>query len=192
MTFALPEYDQAFSTFIYTTANALARAHHPLLAEMRTETTETGASSVVDSRESDQLHLPSESIGFQIAWDRADVVNGNFEALLLQLDSASGELGEKLMAMFVKTVTAVTDSTGNVVKAEGGEFTFETFYEALDQMEWSLDENDELVMPSLVMHPETIKKLPTEQTPEQKTAMDDLKRRKREELLAQRRRRRLS
>jgi hypothetical protein len=61
----------------------------------------------------------------------------------------------------------------------------------LDKMEWQLDENDELSTPSIVMHPDTVSKLP-QATPEQVKMIKELKARKLEELLARRRRRRLS
>lgn len=192
MPLELREYDDAFAHFLYHTANALARAQHPLLAEMRTETTESGASSVVDRRDGERLDLPSDLIGFEMRWDRDDVLIGNFEALLLQLDSASNELGEKLIAKFVETVSSVTESTGNVIDAKGEKFSFEMFVEMLETIEWSLDDDDELVMPSLLMHPNQAKNLPSEATPEQRAIVDELKRRKKEELLAKRRRRRLS
>jgi len=159
---------------------------------MRTETTESGASSVVDRRGGEQLDLPSELIGFEMGWDRDDVLAGNFEALLLQLDCASKALGEKLIARLVETLSSVTESTGNVVHAEGKKFSFEMLVEMLEKIAWSLDDDDELAMPSLLMHPDQTKNLPSEATPEQRAVLNDLMRRKKEELLAKRRRRRLS
>lgn len=192
MSFQLPEYDRAFTGFLYTTANELARAQHPLLAQIRTETTESGASSVVDGRDQEQLELPSEPVGFRMEWDRDDMVAGKFDALILMLDAASNELGQGLMAMLVRTISAVTESTGNVIDAKGRKLSFELFVESLEQIEWSLDDDDELVLPSILLHPDQMKNLPTEATPEQRAILDDLHRRKREELLAKRRRRRLS
>ncbi len=191
MPFDLPEYDEAFKAFLYTSVNALARARDPLLAGIPEETTENAGSSVLDSRTDEPLDLPSEKVGFEIGWERNDVLEGNFETLLLQFDSASKELAEKLVGMFLKTVGAVTESTGNVVNAEGQPLTFELIYEMLDKIEYTLDDDDELEMPSMVMHPNMMKKLP-KPTPEQEAAIEELKQRKREELLAQRRRRRLS
>jgi hypothetical protein len=192
LSFLLPEYDRAFTEFLYTTANELARAQHPLLAQIRTETTESGASSVVDGRDQEQLQLPSEPVGFRMEWDRDDMVAGKFDELILMLDAASNELGEGLTAMLIKTMTAVTESTGNVIDAGGRKLSFDLFVESLEQIEWSLDDDDELVQPSIILHPDQMKNLPTEATPEQRAILDELHRRKREELLAKRRRRRLS
>jgi hypothetical protein len=106
--------------------------------------------------------------------------------------AASNELGEKLLGMFFKTMDAVTESTGNIVDAGGEKFSFELLVETLEKIEWSLDDEGELVMPSIIMHPDQMKNLPAEATPAQKAELDELKRRKKEELLAQRRSRRLS
>jgi hypothetical protein len=189
--FELPEYHEAFTAFAYSSVNALARAQSPLLGGIKEEVVESGGSTVVDSRTDERLDLSSEPVGFELEWERDDVLNGNFEALLLQLDSASLELAEKLVGMFVKTMGEVTEATGNVVNAEGSPPTFELIYDMLDKIVYSLDDDDELQMPSMIMHPDMVKKLPT-LTPEQEAALDELKQRKREELLAKRRRRRLS
>jgi hypothetical protein len=148
MPFKLPEYDDAFVGFIQKTTHELAGAHHPLLAEMRFEDTESGASSVVDSREGEVLDLPSERVGFEMTSEHEDIRNSNFEPLLAQLDSAGAELGEQLMKIFFSSMNAVTESTGNVVDAEGKGFSFDLLFELLEKMEFSLDDNDELVMPS--------------------------------------------
>lgn len=191
MLFALPQYDQAFVEFIHKSANALARAQDPLLGEIREEVAEAGGSSVVDSRTDEALDLESELVGFEIGWEREDVISGNFEALLLQLDIASQELAKKLVEMLFKTLGKVTESTGNVIDAEGGPPTFDLIYEMLDKIEYTLDDDGELVLPSLVMHPEMVKKLPPP-TPDQEAAIEELQQQKREELLAKRRSRRLS
>jgi len=191
MTFEHPEYDLAFREFVYTTANELARAQHPILADIKTERGQGGGSTVVDARGEEQLDLPSEPIRFDVGWEREDLLAGKFEALLLQLDAAGGEIGGQMVKQLVKTLSAVTESTGNVIDAGGEKFSFELMLKSLEQIEWSLDEDDELVMPGVLMHPDQAKNLP-EEKPEHLAAVEDLKRRKKEELLAQRRRRRLS
>jgi hypothetical protein len=110
-------------------------------------------------------------VGFEMGWDREDMVAGNFDALILGLDDAGNELGEKLIAMLFKTMSAVTESTGNVVDAGGKKFSFELLVE----------NEDELVMPSIVMHPDQMKDLPNEATPEEQAILDDLHRRKPDE-----------
>lgn len=193
MPFRLPEYDRAFEDFVHRSVHALARARSPLLAGMPVEEGGSTTSSVVDSRGAAQLDLPSESVGFGITMDVQAVRAGDFDSFHAGLDSAADELGKGLVGMFVKTMDQVTESTGNVVKAEG-EITFEVIYEALDKMEWSLTPDGDLSMPSLVVHPDMaakLEKLPAP-TAQQESALEALKRRKHRELLAGRRSRRLS
>lgn len=192
MPFLTTEHDLAFGQFIYETTHELARARSPLLQRIRVVPAAGTASSVVDSRESEQLDLPARQVGFTLTSDVDAVRSCDVEALTAALDQAADELGKDLVGMFVDTMNKVTQSTGNVVQSKGKGFNFESFIEALDKLEWSLDDNDELVMPQLVVHPDTAKNLPREATPEQQAQLDALKQRKRDELLARRRTRRLS
>src|SRR5664279_1546132 len=157
-----PEYDLAFREFVYTTANELAQARHPILADIKSERAQGDGSTVVDARGEEQLDLPSESIRFDVGWDREDLLAGKFEALLLQFDSAGEEIGGQMVGQLVKTLSAVTESTGNLIDAGGEKLSFDLILESLEQIEWSLDEDNELVMPSVLMHPNQMKNLPEE------------------------------
>lgn len=190
MPFHLPEYDYAFTKFVHEALDQLARARSPVLRQIPVESVAGTASSVVDARGADQLDLPAEPVEVGFTIDVAAVRKGDSEALTATLSEASDELGKQMVGLLVKTVNKVTEATGNVVRTEG-DFRFEHFYQALDRLEWSLDDAGELVLPQLVMHPDAVKKLPV-LTPDQEAALDDLKRRKKEELLARRRSRRLS
>ena len=92
---------------------------------------------------------------------------------------------------FFAAMGTITSASGNVVNA-GGELTFEKFYEVLDGMEWSLDDDGELSVPTIVMHPSDAEKLKELENPETLAAMEELKARKYEEALARRPSRRLS
>lgn len=190
MPFVLPEYDQSFSTFIHRLIRELAGAHEPLVGKIRSEPAVGTASSLIQVRGEEALDLPGESLDYGMTMEVSAVREGNFEFLVMEMDKAASELGDKLVGMLIANLGKVTDMTGNVVDA-GGQFTFKHFYELLDKIEWSLDENDELSMPSLIMHPDTVKELP-KLSPQQEASLGQLKMRKREELLARRRRRRLS
>jgi hypothetical protein len=188
--FELPEYERAFAEFIFEVAHALAMAKSPLLRQIPVWSAPGAASSVVDARDFEQLDLPAQPVGFGVTIDLRAVRDGDFEPLIVSLSEGSDELASDLMKLFFGTMDRVTEATGNVVKGSG-EITFESMYEALDRMEWTLTEDDELSLPTLVMHPDAIEKLPV-LTPEQDQALEELKRRKLEELLARQRRRRLS
>jgi hypothetical protein len=141
-------------------------------------------------RGEDALDLPGKEIGFGLTMNVDAVRTADFDALVIEMGAASDEYASGLADLVFSSFEKVTASTGNVVDA-GGQLKFEHLYEMLDKREWSLNEDDELEMPSLVMHPDTVKNLPT-LTAEQDEQLAALKARKHEELLARRRRRRLS
>lgn len=194
MPFALYEYEDAFSRFFGQTVRALARARSPLLSEMQVREVSGTLGTRVRSREGMDVELEPAGIEMDVTADLNAVRAGDLTPLQVQLDSAADQLAEGLVAFFVEGMNKVTEGTGNVVDAEGRAASFELIYEMLEKIEFSLDENDELVMPSLLMHPSQLEKLKKlgPLTPEQERSMAELKQRKREEALARRRRRRLS
>jgi hypothetical protein len=194
MPFALYEYDAAFSDFFGETVRTLARARSPLLSQMEfVEVPGTVGSRVRDREGMDVVLEPGKTTS-EVTADLNAVRDGDYEQLYAELDAASDSMAEQLVGFFVETMAKVTEGTGNVVDAGGAPLSFEVVYEMLERVEFSISENDELVMPSLLMHPdqaEKVKDLPPP-TSEQQRMLDELKERKREEALARRRRRRLS
>lgn len=190
MPFATWDLDTAFATFRDEAIYRLAQAQSPLLAGMgQISTSHSTASSVVSGEDGTELDLPSAPVQFSMTLDVQAVRRADLEQLPIGFDAAAEELGRSLIGLFVDTIGKVTDFTGNTIKSNG--LTFEAFYEALDQIEWSLDEDDELIKPTLAAHPETVKNMPT-LTPEQEQMLRALEERKHQELLARRRHRRLS
>jgi hypothetical protein len=122
------------------------------------------------------------------------VRDGDYERLYEAMFESADAMAEQLVGYFVESMGKVTEGTGNVIDAGGRPFGFEVLYETLETLEFSVDESDELVMPSLVMNPadaDNLRDVPP-LTDEQQRILDELKERKREEALARRRRRRLS
>ncbi len=192
MPFALPEYDRAFSAFVSETVHELARARDPVLAEMHFATVPTTVGSRVRDREGLDVDLEPENVGFEMSTSVTAVRAADYDEFCIEVDQAADMLARDLMRVWVGTMHKITEATGNVVDA-GGKLTFEVVYEMLDKIEYSLDENDELIMPSLVMHPDTAKQLEAlgPPSPEQNAMLAELRERKRGEALARRRRRRL-
>jgi hypothetical protein len=193
MPFVLPEYDVPFERFVHEAVSELARQRSPLLAQIPRETVSGASGSVVDQRDGDPLELTSEPVEYGYSMNAEAVREGDFDAFMVQLDSASDELAEGLVGLLVSSMTKITDYTGQKVDA-GGEFSVEVVYEAYEQMEWALGDDGEICIPQMVMHPDLAKRvaeLPP-QTDEQKVRFEALKARKNEEALARRRSRRLS
>lgn len=194
MPFALTEYGGALAQFLGDVVRDLARSRDPVLSEITFEAVPSTVGSRVQSRDGLNVELEPTQVGFQISLTDQEIRTFDLGALVMQLDDAADNYAEGLMKMWAESIGKVTEATGNVVDA-GGNLTFETFYEALDKMEWpDVDEDGNQVLPSIVTHPDTAKKfgeLP-DPAPEQQARLDALKRRKHEESLARRRSRRLS
>jgi hypothetical protein len=191
MPFALPGYNLACGQVVWWVTKNLARESDPVLNQIKVVPMKGTVSSVVETRDDIALDLPAEPVGFELGIKAEDVRDGNFEALQVKLVKAADGYAEQLSKMLYGSLDKITTATGNTVDAEGRPFTFEMLYEMLDKMEWRLDDNDELSIPSIVMHPDMVPKIP-QQTPDQMKMLEELKTRKLEELLARRRRRRLS
>jgi len=194
MPFALYEYDAAFGRFFSQTMRVLAQAYSPLLAEMRFIEMPGTVGSRVRDRQGMDIVLDPGKISTEVTSDLKAVRADDYERLYEAMHESADSMAEQLVGYFVEGMGKVTEGTGNVTDAGGRPFGFDVLYEGLEKLEFSVDENDELVMPSLVMHPtqaEKLRDLPP-LTDEQQRKLDELKERKREEALARRRRRRLS
>jgi hypothetical protein len=189
--FELPEYERAFAEFLRDTVQEVARAGDPVLSQIAVEKQTTTAASQIRSREGMVVDLPERRVGFELVTSLAAVRSADFDQFAADVHKAADELRKDLAKGFYENISTVTEATGNVVDVSG-ELTFETLYEAMDQMEWTLTDEGELSVPSIIMHPSMVEKLRALETPETLAAMDELKARKYEEALARRRRRRLS
>lgn len=194
MPFALYEYDTAFNQFFGQTVRALALARSPLLNHMQLVEVSGTLGSRVRSREGMDVELEPGAVDMDVTADLNAVRTGDLAVFHGEVDKAADRLAEGLAAFFVEGMSKVTEGTGSVVDAGGQELSFELIYETLENVEFSVDEHDELVMPSLLMHTDQAEKLRElgPLTPEQERRMAELKQRKTEEALARRRRRRLS
>ena len=194
MPFALHEYDAAFGRFFSQSMRVVAQSSSPLLGQMRfVEMPGTVGSRVRDRRGMD-IVLDAGKSSTDVTSDLNAVRDGDYDRLYEAMFESADVMAEQLVGYFVESMGKVTEGTGNVVDAGGRPFGFEVLYESLEKLQFSVDENDELVMPSLVMNPvdaEKLRDLPP-LTDEQQRMLDHLKQRKREEALARRRRRRLS
>src|ERR1700683_1841414 len=191
MPFALPDYDLACAHVVSDVTKAIARAGDPVLSQIKFVPVTGTVSSVMEMRGEVALDLPAEPLGFELGVKAEDVRDGNFEVLQVKLVEAADGYAKQLAKMLYGHLDKITTATGNTFDAGGRPPSFEMVYEMLDKIEWTLDENDELSTPSLVMSPGAAAKFP-KATPEQEKMIEELKARKLEELLAKRRCRCLS
>ncbi len=194
MPFALYEYDAAFTAVFDETVGILARGRSPMLSQIRFAKTSGPLGSRVRTRDGMDVELEPGETTAEITTDLRAVRAGDYTALYCDFDKASEDMAKGLVGLLVQSMSAVTEATGNVTDVGGRPLSFEVIYEMLEKMEFSLDENDELVLPAIFVNPDTAKKFESlpPATPQQEEKMDALKERKRQEALARRRRRRLS
>lgn len=191
MPFAVPEYDSAFRFFFGEAIQEVAAARGGLISEMPIEESPGALGSVIQDQAGNDVDLASEPVHTDFVLDANDIRDGNIEALLVQIDSASEQLAESLERSMFTFLEKVTDATGNTINAGGRKFSFDLFMEMLEKLEIGLTEDGELSMPTLVMHPKQAEKLEPP-TQAQQERLEKFKKEKLEELLARRRRRRLS
>jgi hypothetical protein len=189
--FELPEYERAFAEFLHFIVQEVARAGHPVLSQIEVEKQTTTTASRIRSREGVDVDLPQRLVGFEVTTSLEAVRSADYDGFAVDVHKYAEELREDLAAGFYENISTITEATGNVVDA-GGELTFGKLYELMEKMEWNLNDDGELSIPSMIMHPSMVEKLRALETPETLAAMEELIARKYEEALARRPRRRLS
>lgn len=188
--FRAPEYEQAFRMFFGEAIHEVARVMDPLLAEIPFEQTPGAIGSVIQDQHGEDVELVSPPISTEFEMSLNSVIEGDLEAVLLMIDSLAAKLSRGLAETMFASLNTVTEATGNVVDGSGKP-TFDAMIDALETIEMTLDENDELSLPTMVVNPKTLEEMP-EPTPEQIARLEKLKKDRLEELLARRRSRRLS
>lgn len=187
--FDVPEYERAFLTFFGEAIHEVAAVRDPLIAEIPFEQSPGAMGSVIQDQEGNDVELVSDPISTKIEITRNDVLAGDVEPLLLLIDSASEDLSAGLAKNLFASLSTVTEATGNVVDAKG-KSVYDAMIEMMETIELTLDDDDELSLPSAWMNPKTMENLPPP-TPEQEARMEELKKERLAELLARRRSRRL-
>lgn len=189
MPFLLREYGAAFQKFTGDAIQALVPTHSELLRGVTIESSSGALGSVFQGSDGLDVHLEPTSVKAEHAVEVEAVQSCEIEVLIDQLDSTAKQIAGGQEAALVAVLQQVTEATGNVASVPG--LTFEAFLESLEMMQWSLTDDDELSLPSLLVNPDDVDKFPP-LTDEQTAQLEALKSRKHNELLAQRRHRRLS
>jgi hypothetical protein len=189
--FRLPEYEDAYKRFAGDALDALARARDPLLREIRVERVSGAPASRIVARDGMDVDLSSSPIGTEHSIDFPDVVAGDLERLVIEVDRGSEQLTKQMADQLFEVLGKVTAATGNVLDAKGAKFSWDLVLECLEMTEWGTDDDGNVQMPTFVAGPDVLAKAPPA-TPAQTAALEQLKQRKQEEADARRRHRRLS
>lgn len=188
--FALPEYQRQMGQFYHSVIRDVA-ASSPIVGQIRERSTQHRGPSRNAPQPSPVDHEPSTfqqevSFHFDIARE------GRVEDFINLLISAGEEYVSQLEQSLVRVLHEVTEATGGVIDAQGEPLTFDHIIELIEKVELASDEDGGLSLPTILMNPETRKKLESKApTPDQITRLNDVLRMKLEENQRNKRTRRL-
>jgi len=187
------EYALGAAKWLQSAIHDLSRITHPILGS-------TGRMTVSDlpepqnesSSDSDLASPLYRGIHLQHEWTTSvdEVLSFDVDSLLSNIGAAADEMGGQLVKAMVEHISAICESTGNTVAADGRDF-YEVIIETTENMELAFDEDGNLAQQILV-HPDMYEKLAQNPpTAEQEARIKAIIDRKRDEWNAARRRREL-
>lgn len=187
--FVPEEYQAGAQSWASRAIRDLARALHPILAEVRGEPasdlprpTESGGGAGLSS----PLYR-SIDVQYQFSVNIVEVLEFDVDAFLGTLYSVADEFGGQLVRGMFQHISEVSEDNGQVISV-GDRSMFDAFADALETMNVEFDEegNHGLI---LALHPDVARKLrEIGPTPEQEERVNQILKRKREEWRDSRRR----
>lgn len=185
------EYDIGGVRWFSEASRELARALHPLLAQVtREELAEVPSPRAQGDALPAEASLLYRPIAIRHEWTVSveDVAAFNSDQFLADLYALADSTGGQMVRGMLEHISAVTDEYGNTIDAGGRDF-FDVVAETLETIDMSFDDEGRPNL-TMVMHPDQAKKLRDRQpTPEQEARIDAILERRKEEWLASRRRR---
>lgn len=185
------EYDIGGARWFSDASREMARALHPLLAQVTREELAEGPSPQTEGAalpaEASSLYRP---MAVQHVWTVSieDVADFNVDQFLTDLHALADSMGGQVVRGMLEHISAVTEEYGNTIDATGRDFA-DAFADSLETMDISFDEEARPKL-TIVMHPDQAEKLrENPPTPEQEARIDAILSRRREEWFASRRRR---
>lgn len=185
------EYDIGGVRWFSNASREMARALHPMLAQVTREELAEGPPPLAEGAalppEASSLYRPM-AVRHEWTVSIEDVAAFNLDQFLSDLHALADSMGGQMVRGMLEHISAVTEENGNTIEAGGRDF-FDVFAETLESIEMSFDDDGRPNL-TIVMHPDQAKKLRDKQpTPEQKARIDAILTRRKEEWLASRHRR---
>lgn len=185
------EYDIGGVRWFSDASRELARALHPLLAQVTREELAEGPPPQTEGaplpEEASSLYRPM-AIRHEWTVSIEDVAAFNRDQFLADLYALADSMGGQMVRGMLEHISAVTEEHGNTIDAGGRDF-FDVVAETLETIEMTFDDEGRPNL-TIVMHPDQAEKLRDKQpTPEQEARLDAILERRKEEWLASRRRR---
>lgn len=188
MNIDISEYDKAYNQFVFNTLRKLMEAKNPVLNIIQSSATERHGANIVGGNSNIQLEPIRMETSFYITFDA--VKNTSITDFLLSMEKSSDDALKSCMPQFYNRLSEVVSE--NTIDAQGQPPSPDHIIDAIDKMQLSFDENDEPILPTLIMHPQTekiFKKIPW--TPEHDHRLQQVLTRKKDEYIAKKRIRKL-
>lgn len=96
--------------------------------------------------------------GTETTIDLSDIVAGKVEVIFETAVQVSNSMHEQMTKMLVETLHRGTEATGQTVDASGRPM-YEAMYEVLEKMPPTLNDDGELSMPTMFIHPSQSEKI---------------------------------
>ena len=180
--FALDEYNRAAGALWLASVDALIPAHSPWLAHIERERSENLRSSRVSVEGTANLVFDPVHTDTTGTLPVADIVAGDFTAVLTAIDAEASSEAAALEAALVERFRSVTDATGNVVDTALGGLSHDLIRTLVEGMDVDFDPNGQAEFEFFVTGAgaSAFAALPP-MTPEQDAAWDEMIARKRED-----------
>jgi hypothetical protein len=133
-----------------------------------------------------ETHFSSWDIGFD------EIRQNDLGAWVAGLEGVIEAIHANFMGLMVRTLSESTEKSGNVVDAKSAGSFPEAFLQMMEKIQLSVSRTGEVLMPSVLVHPDTAEKQIAEleaQPPEYLAKFESVKRRKIEEARARERER---
>lgn len=90
---------------------------------------------------------------------RDEIIEKGVNAFDSRIDTMSEEFMNQLSQSFFKKMHEVTETTGNIINANGRSISPEVILEALEKVTIDFDEFGNPLLPALILHPEALEKI---------------------------------
>lgn len=192
--FDLPEYDGAFTVFVYRAVNELMKEKDPFLGALKTvqmPQVPTIRNTLASGEVVENKPIMSAS-PFEV--DLREAVEGHFDGLLSSIDEVAEETLKQIMPVIFEYIGRLTQAAGTSYDAKGQPLSHDIMLDAFETMEIEFDREGKPEMPTWVVNPEmakAIRALPPA-TRAQEQRFKDIVSKKRQEYDARQRHRKLS
>jgi len=189
MPFDLPEYEDAYLSFLSRVTNGFVAAD-PLLGGIKEEPTTGTVAHKHFAPDGSEVNRPSRPITLEHTVEWQPLVDGHLDSFTTAVALGADGFIAQMKRMLFEELDVITGLTGNRVEKKG-DLTWDDALEMMALVEWSPDDNGVVRPPdTIVVHPDTAAKMgpPTEAYMQ---GMKRLQEEKQREYDARRRRRRL-